>query len=156
MSQDTNHYHIRVEDDRAPMDGSDSDTMESDICRIRRNIEYDILIERYRDNDNKLFEELYRVMVDVVVGEREYDVIGGSKYPHGMVRDRFLSLNAGHIEYVLRQIAENEGEIRNIRKYMVAALYNAPSTMSTFYTQKVNHDMAKPYSDEMRLNVAYG
>ena len=85
------------------------------------------------------------MIVEMVVGKRDKLVIGGTEYPQCIIKKRFLSLNASHIEYAMWKVSENLGEIHNIKKYMIATLFNAPTTMDTFYTQLVNHDM---HSDE--------
>ncbi len=123
--------------------GSDADTDETEnlIEQIKNNIDYESCSTVYRAEHNTRYEELFQLIMEMVVGKRERVVIGGTEYPASIVKNRFLSLNASHIEYVMWKISENTGEIRNIKKYMIATLFNAPTTMDTFYTQLVNHDM---------------
>ena len=107
---------------------------------ILENIEYDHL---YRDDrlDRDMLNELMELMVDTVCSRRETIRIAGDDYPAEVVKSRFLKLNSSHIEYVLDRMRENTTYVRNIKKYLLAALYNAPSTISSYYTSLVNHDL---------------
>ena len=68
--------------------------------------------------------------------------IAGDDYPADLVKSKFLKLNSGHIEFVLDCMRENTTKIRNIKQYLRAALFNAPSTIDSYYTSLVAHDMA--------------
>lgn len=70
-----------------------------------------------------------------------YTVIASDSYPTELVRSKFLKLNYGHIEYVVGCMQSNTTKVRNIKKYLLAALFNAPSTISGYYRAEVNHDM---------------
>ena len=106
---------------------------------IRDNIELDILMER-NPYDNELLEGIYEIIVETVVSQADTIVINCSKYPMSIVRSRFLKLNSSHIEYVLGCLKANTTKVRNIKKYLLATLFNAPSTMSCYYQAEVNHD----------------
>ena len=64
-----------------------------------------------------------------------------SALPAEVVKSRFLKLNSSHIEYVLDRMRENTTYVRNIKKYLLAALYNAPATIDSYYASLVNHDL---------------
>jgi len=122
--------------------GCDSDDdAEALIELIKDNLDYEIYSERYKSEHDNRYEELFQVIIEMVIGDRDSIVIGGTKYPQSIVKKRFLSLTPLHIEYVMGRVGENLGEIRNIKKYMIAALFNAPTTMDTYFTQLVHHDM---------------
>ena len=104
------------------------------------NIEYDCLIQNHRLDRDRL-DELVELMVDTVCSNREMIRIAGDDYPAEVVKSRFLKLNSSHIEYVLDRMAENTTQVRNIKKYLLAALYNAPATIDSYYTSLVSHDM---------------
>ena len=104
------------------------------------NIEYDYLIQN-RQLDRDRLDELVELMVDTVCSNREMIRVAGDDYPAEVVRSRFLKLNASHIEYVLDRMRENTTYVRNIKKYLLAALYNAPVTMDSYYTSLVSHDL---------------
>ena len=104
------------------------------------NIEYDYLIQNHRLDRDRL-DELVELMVDTVCSNREMIRVAGDDYPAEVVRSRFLKLNASHIEYVLDRMRENTTYVRNIKKYLLAALCNAPVTMDSYYTSLVSHDL---------------
>ena len=107
---------------------------------ILENIEYDILVQNERIDRDRL-DELVELMVDTVCSRRETIRIAGDDYPAEVVKSRFLKLNSSHIEYVLDRMRENTTYVRNIKKYLLAALYNAPVTMDSYYTSLVSHDL---------------
>ena len=104
------------------------------------NIEYDYLIQNHRLDRDRL-DELVELMVDTVCSNREMIRVAGDDYPAEVVKSRFLKLNSSHIEYVLDRMRENTTYVRNIKKYLLAALYNAPATIDSYYTSLVSHDM---------------
>ena len=89
----------------------------------------------------RMLNELVELMVDTVCSRRETIRIAGDDYPAEVVKSRFLKLNSSHIEYVLDRMRENTTYVRNIKKYLLAALYNAPATIDSYYTSLVSHDM---------------
>ena len=107
---------------------------------ILDNIEYDVLIQNER-LDRARLDELVELMLDTVCSHREMIRIAGDDHPAEVVKSRFLKLNSSHIEYVLDRMAENTTQVRNIKKYLLAALYNAPITMDSYYTSLVSHDL---------------
>ena len=107
---------------------------------ILENIEYDILIQNERMDRDRL-DELVELMVDTVCSRREMIRIAGDDYPVEVVKSRFLKLNSSHIEYVQDRMRENTTYVRNIKKYLLAALYNAPATIDSYYASLVNHDL---------------
>ena len=100
----------------------------------------DCLIQNHRLDRDRL-DELVELMVDTVCSRRETIRIAGDDYPAEVVKSRFLKLNSSHIEYVLDRMRENTTYVHNIKKYLLAALYNAPVTMDSYYTFLVNHDL---------------
>lgn len=108
---------------------------------VKRQIEYDSFLQdkRYRADD---VEEIVNLIVDVMTTKKGTIRISGDDKPVEVVKSRFAKLNQFHIEYVLDCMKNSPVDIRNIRAYMLAALYNAPTTISNYYTAMVNHDMA--------------
>ncbi len=104
------------------------DVMQS---RIKEAIEYDYLIQY---NDKCIIDEIVCLMEDTMGDMSETICIGKRQYPREQVINRFKMLDASHIEYVLERMKESGETIRNIRAYLLTALYNAPSTIETFYT----------------------
>lgn len=108
---------------------------------LKENIEYDILAENH-PLDRERIDALLELMTDTVCTNRKTLRIAGDDYPAEVVKSRLLKLNSMHIEYVLDCMKKNTTDIRNIRKYLLAALYNAPATIDSYYTSLVSHDMA--------------
>ena len=113
---------------------------------ILENIDYDILTQDERLDKDRL-DELVELMVDTVCSNRDMIRIAGDDYPAEVVKSRFLKINSSHIEYVLDRMRENTTYVRNIKKYLLAALYNAPVTENSYYTSLVSHDL---YGDGQR------
>mgnify|MGYP000707843605 FL=1 len=107
---------------------------------ILENIEYDILRQDNRVDRDRL-DELVELMVDIACSHRQTIRIAGDDYPAEVVKSQFLKLTSPHIEYVLDRMRENTTYVRNIKKYLLAALYNAPDTIDSYYTSLVSHDM---------------
>ena len=127
----------------APREQTGQDGMrkrESYRALILENIEYDVLSQNVQLDKDRL-DELVELMVDTICSNREMIRVAGDDYPAEVVRSRFLKLNASHIEYVLDRMRENTTYVRNIKKYLLAALYNAPVTMDSYYTSLVSHDL---------------
>lgn len=107
---------------------------------ILENIEYDYLKQRAGFYQDEL-DEIVELIVETVCAKRKTTRIAGADFPHEVVRSRFLKLDSSHIEFVMDCLHKNTTEVRNIKQYLLASLFNAPSTMSNSYTAQVNHDM---------------
>ena len=107
---------------------------------IRENICYDDLLISHAE-DRELIDGITDLILETVLGTRDEILIASSRYPAEVVRSRFLKLNYFHIEYVLHCLRQNTTKVKNIRKYLLATLFNAPSTMDGYYQAEVNHDM---------------
>ena len=108
---------------------------------IRDNIEYEHHMKYDKFGDKEMYEEIYETICDVVCVKRQAIRINGEEYPYELVKSRFLKLNSSHVEYVMGCMKDTVTKITNIRAYLITALYNAPSTMSHYYQQAVQHDM---------------
>ena len=111
------------------------------MALIRDNLEYEHHMKYDQHGDKEMYEEIYETVCDVVCVKRKTIRINGEDYPYELVKSRFLKLNSSHIEYVMGCMRETVTKITNIRAYLITALYNAPSTMSHYYQQEVQHDM---------------
>ena len=111
------------------------------VEQIADNVDYDAHMEYDDLGIKEIYDGLFRTICDVVLGRADSLKIGGIEYDTEVVKERFLSLRGRHLEYVAMGIASNPGEVRNMRKYMIAALFNAPATIDAYYTQRVLHDM---------------
>lgn len=94
--------------------------------------------------DGDRLENILELVVETVCSKRQIVRIGGDDRPIEVVKSRFMKLNSEHIRYVLDCFKENTTKIRNIRQYMLASLYNAPTTIESYFDALVRHDMAQP------------
>ncbi len=113
---------------------------------ILDNIGYEYLIQ---DNhiDREQLDEIAELIVDTVCSARKTIRIAGDDYPAEVVKSRFMKLDSSHVQYVMDCMRENTTYVRNIKKYLLAALYNAPATIGNYYSALVQHDM---YGDGKR------
>ena len=115
-------------------------TFESYRELILENIEYDYLCREFSTYREDL-DEIVELMVETVCAKRKTTRIAGSDFPHEVVRSRFLKLDSEHIRFVMDGMQKNTTEVRNMKQYLLAVLFNAPTTISNHYTVQVNHDM---------------
>ena len=126
--------------ERKGRDAMSVSEMESYRDLILENIEYDHLCREFTTYREDL-DEIVELMVETVCAKRKTTRIAGSDFPHEVVRSRFLKLDSSHIEFVMECLRNNTTEIRNMKQYLLAVLFNAPTTISNHYTAQVNHDM---------------
>ena len=107
---------------------------------IKENIDYDILMQDMKFDGDRL-DEIVDLMLETVCTRRKTIRIAGDDYPAELVKSKLMKLDSSHIEFVFDCISKNTTEIRNIKKYLLAVLFNAPSTINGYYTALVAHDM---------------
>ena len=105
------------------------------------SLEMDLLLRLYPDDEDTLYQ-IVNLLVDTCATNRKLLHIAGDDKPAEVVRSRFMKLNADHIRFVLKCLAENSSPIRNMKQYLLASLYNAPTTMQLSYQNQTNHDLA--------------
>ena len=120
------------------------DEMDGYRERIRENIGYDLLLLE-RPYDAEEIDGYVELMAETCASRREYIRVNGEDMPIELVRKRFLKLDGEHIRYVMDSLRQNTTQVVNIRAYTLAALYNAPVTISQYYTAQVSHDMAQGF-----------
>lgn len=108
---------------------------------IKDNIEYDIMVERYR---KEWLDEIVEIMVDVVCSKEQYIRVNKQEYPHEVVKSRFLKIDASHIEYIYDALKDNTSNVRNIRAFLITTIYRSFETADNWYAAKVNYDFANP------------
>ena len=141
------------------LDGMDRmDERESYRELIRDNLEIDILSQDSR-YDTARVNEMVEIMLDAVCSTSPTIRINGEDMPQQVVKSRFLKLDSSHIDYVLQAMKDNPSDIRNIRAYMLTALYNASLTMDNYYSALVNRDFygggGKPKSKSYDYDAQY-
>ena len=105
------------------------------------SLEIDLLLRLCPDDEDTLYQ-IVDLLVDTCATKRKMLHIAGDDKPAEVVRSRFMKLNADHIRFVLKCLAENSSPIRNMKQYLLASLYNAPTTMQLSYQNQTNHDLA--------------
>ncbi len=113
---------------------------------ILDNIEYSYLVQASHI-DREQLDEIVDLIVDTVCSARKVIRIAGDDYPAEVVKSRFMKLDSSHVQYVMDCMKDNTTYVRNIKKYLLAALYNAPTTINSYYSSLVQHDM---YGDGQR------
>ena len=113
---------------------------------VKDNIEYDILVQDPRQ-DREQLDEVVDLIAETLCSRKKTIVIAGDEYPAEMVKEKLLRITSSHIEYVFDCLKQNTTYVRNIKKYLLASLFNAPSTIGSYYSALVNHDM---YGDGLR------
>lgn len=108
---------------------------------IRANIDYDILLER-SPHDRDRLDGFVELMAEVCSSQRSTVRINQEDMSTEVVKGRFLKMDSGHMEYVMDCLDRNTTLVGNIRAYTLSVLFNAPATISQYYTSLVSHDMA--------------
>ena len=91
--------------------------------------------------DDDMINEMVELIVETVCSTKKYIRVAGSEFPAEVVRSRLLKLNASHIEFVISCLKENTTKVRNIKQYLLTTLYNAPTTIDSYYSALVQHDL---------------
>lgn len=107
---------------------------------IKENIEYDALLQR-NPYEKDAIQGIFDLILETVISNKASMTISGQEYPMNLVKSKFLKLNSSYIEYVLGCLGKNTTKVYNIKSYLLASLFNAVSTMNSYYKAEVNHDM---------------
>ena len=108
---------------------------------IKSNIEYDIMCSRYGANT---INELVDLMTETVCTTKDTVRVAGNDYPAELVKSKFLKLDSTHVEFVLDYMRENTSKVKNIRQYLLTVLFNAPSTIESYYSSRVSKFITYP------------
>ena len=106
-----------------------------------KSLELKILRERY-PYDVRELDEILGILLDAVCSKRKQIRIAGDDKPASVVKSQLMKLDMGHVEFVLDSLSKNTTEVRNMKQYILAALYNAPLTINNYYTAMFNNDRA--------------
>jgi len=106
---------------------------------IHERIAYDLLLQDSAIDKSRL-DEIVNIMIETLCATNDTMLIAGNEYPTALVQERFRQINSLHIQYVFHCLNSNTSKVRNIKKYLLAVLYNAPSTMDGYYAAQVNHN----------------
>ena len=106
-----------------------------------QSLEVDLLLRACPDEEDTI-HQIVDLLVDTCATNRKLLRVVGDDKPAEVVRSRFMKLNADHIRFVLKCLAESTAPVRNMKQYLLAALYNAPTTMQLYYQNQTNHDLS--------------
>ena len=110
--------------------------------QIKTNVDYESLMVNY-PYKHQLIDEIISIMVETVMSNRTMIRIAGDDYPFSVVKEKFLQISYDHMQFIIGGF--NEGarntEIKNIKQYIKAVIFNAPITIDSYYTAKVRYDM---------------
>lgn len=137
----TNINNTNINNTNPILSGTDVDNSDREAYHqyLYRQLEIEILMERY-PCEQEVIESIMDLMLDTICSKRKTIRIAGDDKPVNVVKSMFLKLDASHVEYVMDCLKQNTTKVRNIKQYLLAALYNAPLTMSSYYQAEVNHD----------------
>ena len=107
-----------------------------------QELEVELLLRLFPDDEDTIYQ-IVDLLVDTCCTKRKMLRIAGDDKPAEVVCSRLKKLNADHIRFVLKCLAENTAPIRNMKQYLLASLYNAPTTMNLYYQNQANHDFAR-------------
>lgn len=126
------------------LSGADKDMDERASYRnyLNSQLDMEIMYERY-PYDRETLDAIMDLMLDVVCSKRRTIRIAGDDKPVNVVKSQFLKINSMHLEYVMDCMKKNPAKVRNIKQYLLAAIYNAPLTMQSYYQAWLNNDMAE-------------
>ena len=109
---------------------------------VLKNIEYEYIKTHH---DRGRLEEIVELMVETLCSTKDTINISGDDYPSQLVKEKLLRINSLHIDYVFECLKKTTTYIRNIKRYLLTTLFNAPSTIDNYYSALVNHDFKGKY-----------
>lgn len=104
---------------------------------MKEKLSYDFLIQQHPFDD---IGEIIDLMVEVFCTQEDFIRIGKKQVYTELVKERFSKLDYTHIEYIMECMKASPSSIRNMKAYLLEALFNAPATIGNYYKAKVNHD----------------
>jgi len=119
-------------------DGIGCDGLEEIRKLVLKNLEYEYIKNQH---NRERLDEIVDLMVETLCSTKATINVAGDDYPAQLVKEKLLRINCMHIEYVFECLGKTTTYIRNIRRYLLATLFNAPSTIDNYYSALVNHDL---------------
>ena len=139
MNDNKSNHIISVDEKRFDSDNRSEDYQAYENL-VKETIDYESLEVTHHD-DMRQVDEIVNLIVETMMCKNDKILIASNWYPASLVKKKFLMLTYSHIEYVLHCMRGNTTKVKNIKKYLLAALFNASSTMNGYYQAEVNHDM---------------
>ncbi len=106
---------------------------------FKEALELEILEQGY-PADKAVLYEILELLVETVTSRKKFLRICGEEKPREVVKSRLMKLDSSHIQYILECLKENSTQIRNIKQYLLATLYNAPVTVDSYYSAQIRHE----------------
>ena len=113
------------------------DSVEEVKEMVLKNLEYEYI---KNEHNRERLDEIVDLMVETLCSTKEIINVAGDDYPAKLVKEKLLRINSLHIDYVFECLGKTTTYIRNIKRYLLATLFNAPSTIDNYYSALVNHD----------------
>ena len=139
MNDNKSNQIVSADENRSDGDNSTEEYQAYEKL-VKETVDYESLEVTHHD-DMRQVDEIVNLIVETVMCKNDKILIASNWYPASLVKKKFLMLTYSHIEYVLHCMSGNTTKVKNIKKYLLAALFNAPSTMNGYYQAEVNHDM---------------
>lgn len=111
---------------------------------VYENIEYEHFKQHGGIGMRERLDEIADIIIETLCSTKDTINIAGDDYPARLVKDKMLRITSSHIEYVFDCLNKNTTYVRNIKRYLLATLFNAPSTIDNYYSALVNHDLYSP------------
>ena len=131
--------------------GMEEDQVRKYRNQVKRNIDYFEISEDYAANLEQL-DEIVDLMVETLCSTRPTLSVAGDNLPASLVKERLLKINCMHIQYVMDSLKSNTTPVRNIKRYLLTVLFNAPATIDHYYSAQFRHE----YYQQAQRNRAEG
>ena len=125
-------------------DGIGYDGYEEIKQTVYENIEYEHFKQYGKIGMRERLDEVADIIIETLCSTKDTINIAGEDYPARLVKDKMMKITSSHIEYVFDCLDKNTTYVRNIKRYLLATLFNAPSTIDSYYAALVNHDLYSP------------
>ncbi len=119
--------------------GMEKDQVRKYRNQVKRNIDYFEISEDYAANLEQL-DEIVDLMVETLCSTRPTLSVAGDNLPASLVKERLLKINCMHIQYVMDSLKSNTTPVRNIKRYLLTVLFNAPATIDHYYSAQFRHE----------------
>ena len=137
-NQSNPHQSSRERQKSMRYDEIGCDSIEDVKEMVLRNLEYEYI---KNEHNRERLDEIVDLMVETLCSTKETINVAGDDYPAQLVKEKLLRINSLHIDYVFECLGKTTTYIRNIKRYLLATLFNAPSTIDNYYSALVNHDL---------------
>ena len=118
-------------------DEMDAGTINRTRFEVMEQIEYDAIVQPH---NREMLDEIVELMTEVLCSTKARISISGDEFPAEYVKDRLRRLDCNHIEFVFESLSKKRTDVHNIKKYMLTTLFNAPSTINSYYDAVARRD----------------